>query len=436
MIAVCRPFAWALSTAVGLALSGYGENGQRSSAYAGDVRTETSVGQAKAASGSGATVILGSPELTSGIPGNGPLTVAEIKKWLAQPGVHEVLKVELPLGLNAGKPKGLEANPLTRAKIELGRQLYFDPRLSADRSVSCASCHAAEEGWARHTQFGVGIKGQLGGRNSPVSYNRILSDLQFWDGRADSLESQAKGPIANPIEMGNSHGNAVATIAANEGYRLEFEAIFGKPGVTIDNMAKAIASFERSVVTGPSPFDYYEALLPFSKLAKEDFDDMKKDDKPTYARYQRLSSLAKEHPMSAGAVRGRDLFFSMRVNCAACHVGANLSDEKYHNLGVGMDKPQPDLGRYAQTKSEKDKGAFKTPTIRNVALTGPYMHDGSQHTLEEVVAWYDKGGHPNPHLDEKIKPLKLTKQEQQDLVEFIKACTGPFPPVNAGRLPL
>ncbi len=436
MIAVCRPFAWALSTAVGLALSGYGENGQRSSAYAGDVRTETSVGQAKAASGSGATVILGSPELTSGIPGNGPLTVAEIKKWLAQPGVHEVLKVELPLGLNAGKPKGLEANPLTRAKIELGRQLYFDPRLSADRSVSCASCHAAEEGWARHTQFGVGIKGQLGGRNSPVSYNRILSDLQFWDGRADSLESQAKGPIANPIEMGNSHGNAVATIAANEGYRLEFEAIFGKPGVTIDNMAKAIASFERSVVTGPSPFDYYEALLPFSKLAKEDFDDMKKDDKPTYARYQRLSSLAKEHPMSAGAVRGRDLFFSMRVNCAACHVGANLSDEKYHNLGVGMDKPQPDLGRYAQTKSEKDKGAFKTPTIRNVALTGPYMHDGSQHTLEEVVAWYDKGGHHNPHLDEKIKPLKLTKQEQQDLVEFIKACTGPFPPVNAGRLPL
>ncbi len=175
--------------------------------------------------------------------------------------------------------------------------------------------------------------------------------------------------------------------------------------------------------------------MPFSKLGKADLDDMKTDDKPTYARYQKLLALSKQHPMSASAVRGRDLFFSMRVNCAACHVGANLSDEKYHNLGVGMDKPHPDLGRYEQTKNEKDKGAFKTPTIRNVALTSPYMHDGSQKTLEEVVAWYKKGGHPNPYLDEKVKPLKLTDQEQKDIVEFIKACTGDFPPVTAGRLP-
>jgi cytochrome c peroxidase len=122
--------------------------------------------------------------------------------------------------------------------------------------------------------------------------------------------------------------------------------------------------------------------------------------------------------MSASAIRGRNLFFSDRVNCSACQVGANLSDEKYHNLGIGMDKAQPDQGRYAQTKNEKEIGAFKTPTVRNVALTGPYMHDGRQKTLEEVVAWYNKGGHPNPHLDEKVKPLKLTDQELKELVEF------------------
>ena len=114
---------------------------------------------------------------------------------------------------------------------------------------------------------------------------------------------------------------------------------------------------------------------------------------------------------------------------------ANLTDEKYHNLGVGMDKPKPDLGRYSETKNDADRGAFKTPTIRNVAQSGPYMHDGSQQTLEEVVAWYNKGGHPNAHLDAKVKPLKLTNQEQADLVEFLKACTGDFSPVNSGRLP-
>jgi cytochrome c peroxidase len=437
MRAVCRPFVWALSAVIGVVLFGSTEICSHHAVFA-DAATLNAAGAESTATAQAAAtkaVLLGTPELTAGIPGNGPLTVAQIKQWLARPGVHEVLKVELPLGLHAAKPKGLEANPLTRAKIELGRQLYFDPRLSGDGKVSCASCHAHDEGWAKHTQFGVGIKGQTGGRNSPVSFNRILSDVQFWDGRAESLEAQAKGPIANPIEMGNTHGNVVATIAANEVYRLEFESVFGKTGVTIDNMAKAIASFERSVVTGPSPFDYYEALRPFTKLAKDDMEDMKKDDQPTFTRYQKLLALSKEHPMSESAIRGRELFFGQRVNCSACHVGANLTDEAYHNLGVGMDKPQPDLGRYGQSKNQKDMGAFKTPTIRNVALTAPYMHDGSQKTLEEVVAWYDKGGHPNPHLDQKVKPLKLTKQEQKDLVEFLKACTGDFPPVNPSRLP-
>jgi cytochrome c peroxidase len=138
--------------------------------------------------------------------------------------------------------------------------------------------------------------------------------------------------------------------------------------------------------------------------------------------------------MTESARRGRELFFG-KANCTACHVGANLADEKYHNLGVGMAAAEPDLGRFTVTKLEADRGAFKTPTIRNVALTRPYMHDGSQATLEEVVEWYDNGGHANPHLSDKIKPLALTAQDKADLVEFMKACTGPTPPVETSRLP-
>ena len=326
-------------------------------------------------------------------------------------------------------------NPMTRAKIELGRQLYFDARLSADNTVSCASCHDPVEGWARHTQFGEGIKGQKGGRNSPVSYNRILSGLQFWDGRAASLEEQAKGPIANPIEMGNTHEKAVATIGKIEGYRIQFARIFGAEGVTIDNVARAIATFERAIVTGPTPYDYDEDLRPFKKYSPEDLADLKNDDPAAFAVYQQRKQAAEEHPLSASAGRGRELFFSEKVGCTACHAGANFTDEKYHNLGVGMDKPKPDLGRAEISKDEKETGAFKTPTIRNVATTAPYMHDGSQKTLEEVVEWYAHGGHPNPHLSDKIKKLNLSDQDKKDLVEFMKACTGEFPKIATGRLP-
>lgn len=201
--------------------------------------------------------MLGSADLTTGIPGSGSLTVEEIQAWIDDPGVHVTLDVELPLGLSLGigQITGLDENPLTRAKIELGRQLYSDTRLSADNTISCASCHHPDEGFARHTRFGVGIDGQKGGRNSPVSYNRILSGPQFWDGRAGSLEAQAVGPIANPIEMGNTHEKRVETVAGIDGYRLQFERIF-PDSVTIDNVGKAIASFERAVVTGPSPRRY------------------------------------------------------------------------------------------------------------------------------------------------------------------------------------
>lgn len=398
--------------------------------------SETKAGT-EAKTAASAEVILGSPELTAGIPGEGTLTTDQIKAWLEKPENHVPLEIVLPQGLMAGasQVQGIAENLMTRAKIELGRQLYFDKRLSADNTVACASCHDPDEGFAKHTQFGVGINGQMGGRNSPISYNRILSGAQFWDGRAASLEAQAVGPIANPIEMGNTHEKAVETVAGIPGYEMQFKVIFGDEGVTIDNIGRAIATFERAIVTGPAPFDDYEAVRPFLAMKPADLEALKEDDPDAYAKYQAAKAAADAHPMSPSAIRGRDLFFSDRAACTACHVGANLADEKYHNLGVGMAAEKPDLGRFEISKDEKDKGAFKTPTIRNVALSAPYMHDGSQKTLEEVVEHYAKGGTANQWLSPKIKKLDLKPEEKTDLVEFMKACTGDFPKIERGRLP-
>lgn len=384
-----------------------------------------------------ANVTLGIDPLTAGIQGSGPLKASQISEWLADPANHVELEVSLPLGLSMAESqvKGLKKNPLTRAKIELGRQLYFDTRLSSDNTVSCASCHHPQEGFSRHTQFGIGVDGQEGGRNSPVSYNRILSDGQFWDGRAGSLEDQAIGPIANPIEMGNTHATCVKTLAAIPGYRMQFEKIFPDQGVTIEAVGLAIAAFERAIVTGPSAYDYREAYQKFATLDPDDLADMKEDDPDVYSEYLQAKEQASANPMSESAVRGQQLFFSKKVGCSNCHVGANLADEQYHNLGIGMNSEKPDWGRYEVTKVEKDKGAFKTPTIRNVALSAPYMHDGSLRTLEEVVEHYNKGGTPNKWLSDKMPPLKLTAQEKLDLVEFMRACTGSFPHINMGSLP-
>jgi cytochrome c peroxidase len=229
--------------------------------------------------------------------------------------------------------------------------------------------------------------------------------------------------------MGNTHDACIECLKGIPGYKLQFDKIFGK--LDIDTVGQAIASFERAIVTGPSPYDYYERLRPFEK---QDLDDIKADPELN-AKYEQVLADAKAHPMSDGAKRGRELYFTDKANCSACHVGANLTDEKYHNIGIGMDKPSPDIGREEYSNDPKDKGAFKTPTIRNVALSAPYMHDGGLKTLEEVVEWYAKGGHPNPALSDKIKKLNLTDQDKQDLVEFMKACTGEFPKVARDRIP-
>ena len=391
----------------------------------------------KSAPRSANQVQLGDPRLTSGIPGEGPLTEVQIEAWTTDADNHTPLQFTLPLGLAAGQGtvRGLENNPLTRAKIELGRQLFFDKRLSADNTVSCASCHQPTHGYAAPTQFGIGIRDQLTGVHSPTSYNRILSDAQFWDGRADSLEEQAKGPIAAPGEMGNTHEQAVKTVKEIDGYQKQFAVVFPEDGVTIDTIAQAIASFERAIITGPSPFDYAEALRPYEDYEGEDFDELKEEDPEQYARFIELKEMAAQKPMSESALRGRELFFSEKTNCTACHVGANLTDEKYHNIGIGMLDAEPLTGRKGVTGEKEHHGAFKTPTIRNVASTPPYMHDGSLATLEDVVEHYVKGGTPNANLSKDVVKLKLTPQDKVDLVEFMKACSGPLPTVETGRLP-
>lgn len=288
-------------------------------------------------------------------------------------------------------------NPYSKAKAELGRQLYYDNRLSSNMTVSCASCHAPEFGFGDSQPVSTGIRGQKGGRSAPTVINRAYSTLQFWDGRAVSLEDQAKGPLANPLEMtmekdaDAAHKSCVACLKGIPGYVKQFEKAFGTSDLTIDHVAKAIATFERTVLSGNAPYDRYEA--------------------------------GDKNALTPAQARGMDVFFN-KAKCDSCHIGFNFTDGSFANIGIGMDKVSPDLGRYMVTKREDEKGAFKTPTLREVARTAPYMHDGSLKTLEEVVEHYNKGGIKNPWLDPRMKPLNLTTDDKKDLVEFLKSLNG------------
>jgi len=282
-------------------------------------------------------------------------------------------------------------NPYSPEKVELGRLLYFDQRLSLDDNISCASCHSPKMAFTDGARTSAGIHGANGKRSAPTVINRAYSLAQFWDGRAATLEEQAKGPIENPIEMGHSHSACAAKIQGVPGYAAMFEKVFGTREITIDHIAKAIATFERTVLSGDSPYDRYKA--------------------------------GDKKAMSPAQIRGMNVYFK-KAKCDSCHEGINFTANSYHNIGVNIDQPNPDLGRYDVTKDPKDWGAFKTPTLRDIARTAPYMHDGSMKTLEEVVEFYDKGGTANKNLDEKMKPLKLTKEEKQDLVYFLHALNG------------
>ncbi len=294
-------------------------------------------------------------------------------------------------------------NPQSSRKILLGKQLYFDTRLSKNNTISCATCHNPAMGWSDIGPTSTGIHGQKGLRRAPPVSNAAYSPLQFWDGRASSLEEQAEGPMQNPVEMGNTLDNVVKTLNGIPGYVREFKQVFGTTPITIDQVAKAIASFERTVVTTDSRYDRY---LSGNKNA--------------------LTPLEKE----GLAV------FNGKGRCAVCHSGQALSDGKFHNLGAGKAGASADTGRYAVTHDPRDMGAFKTPTLRDVALRPPYMHDGSEKTLESVVDFYNKGGMKNPGLDPLITPLGLSPEETKALVAFMKTALISLNPEVAGVKPL
>jgi cytochrome c peroxidase len=317
--------------------------------------------------------------------------------------IGQAIEIKAPLGL---PPVPIPAdNPPTAETIALGRRLYYDPILSKDGTVSCESCHQPDFGFADPRQFSIGVGGGTGDRQAPSVINSAYYPQQFWDGRAASLEDQAVGPMQNPVEMAHTLGDIEKALAADPSYIAMFEKAFGPGRVTADKAAKAIASFERTVLSGNSPFDRY-----------------------LYGGDQ--SALSEQAKLGLEVFRSAE-----KGNCAVCHTieenHALFSDGKYHNLGVGVGAGGTfkDPGRFKISGAETDTGAFKTPTLRNITQTAPYMHDGSLRTLKDVVDFYIGAGNSNPHRDKDLKELDhLTRQERDALVAFMESLTGEMPP--------
>ena len=328
----------------------------------------------------------------------------EAAPWEASNPIVPIPDPPLGIGGEKNPPAKLTdfTDPPTPERVRLGRWLFFDKRLSADNTIACATCHRPQNAFSEPTPVSTGIGGQKGGRKAPSFVNQAWAPLPhfFWDGRAASLEEQAGGPMINPIEMGNKdHQVVVAKLAAIASYPKYFQEAFGTEDVTIERITKAIADYERTRMSGNSPWDRWRA--------------------------------GDRNAVSAEVKKGHRLFFG-NAFCNNCHLGQNFTDGKFHNLGVGWDpetKTFADEGRYAVTKEEADKGAFKTPSIRDISKRAPYMHDGSIKTLREVVEFYSKGGVPNPYLDRKIdrrfaEQLDFTEEETTALVKFMEALDG------------
>ena len=318
--------------------------------------------------------------------------------------VGESQAIEPPLGLpEVAVPAD---NPPTAQTVALGRKLYYDKSLSVDDSIACASCHDPQAGFADPNQFSEGVGGELGGRQAPPVMNAAYFTAQFWDGRAASLEEQAGGPVENPIEMAFTHEGVIERLSEDPVYTELFKEAWGEGPIAFEMVAKSIASFERTVLVGNSPFDRY----------------MFGDDKEA---------------MSEDAIRGLDVFTDPeKGNCEVCHEineeegYALFTDNKFHNLGVGaeLDGSMADIGRFEVSQVETDKGAFKTPHLRNIADSAPYMHDGHLKTLKEVVDFYVGAGNSNDFRDEEIHELDhLSAQERADLIAFMEALSGEYP---------
>lgn len=315
------------------------------------------------------------------------------------------IQIHAPLGLPA-VPIPSDDQPSLNA-IALGRKLFYDKRLSKDDSLACASCHNPNLAFTDGRRVSIGVDGAIGLRNAPTLLNAAYFKSLFWDGRATSLETQAAAPIADPLEMNQTHDVSVGQLAADPIYKQMLKATFGTEDINLTRVEKALASYERTLLSGDSAFDRYKYL-------------------------------GQKNALFPSQIRGLAIFSDPhKGNCTACHtIGEKSSlftDGKFHNLGEGIDDNGqfPDTGRYHLTQLDADMGAFKTPTLRNVELTAPYMHDGKLKTLKDVVDFYAGGGNSNPHLDPQIKSIHLTGQDRSDLVEFLKSLTGSMP-TNVG----
>jgi cytochrome c peroxidase len=329
------------------------------------------------------------------------LTFGGCRRAVSAKPIGATVHITQPLGL---PPVPIPpANPPTAQTIALGRLLFYDPRLSKDDTIACASCHMPALSFADGAKRSRGVGGMLGARNAPSIVNAAYLPLQFWDGRASSLEEQAAAPISNPIEMNQPHDVSVAKLARDPRYTSLFQQSFGPGGMTLERIENAIASFERTVLSGNSAFDRYEYG----------------GDKTT---------------LTASQTRGLQIFTDKaRGNCSTCHLVnatyALFTDGKAHNIGVGAGDAAEfsDVGRFAQTRANADRGAFITPMLRDVARTAPYMHDGSLKTLKDVVDFYAGGGNSNPYLDKEIRAIKLSAQDRKDLVAFLESLNGEYP---------
>jgi cytochrome c peroxidase len=316
--------------------------------------------------------------------------------------IGKPVQIKAPLGL---PPVPIPAdNPPTQETIALGRRLYYDPSLSLDGTISCASCHAPQFAFSDHRPVSEGVGKKTGTRHAPTVINSAYFTVQFWDGRAPNLEEQAKGPMANPVEMAHTLDGVVKRLQADPNYPDLFKKAWGTDQITIDMVAKSIATFERTVVAGDSPFDRF---------------------------YYGHDSKA----LSPEAQRGLRIFINAKKgNCAVCHTidkdYALFTDNKFHNLGVGADTKGElnDVGRYAVTKVDADMGCFKTPSLRNLANRGRYMHDGSFPSVKDALAHYIGGGNWNPHLDKEIHSLDtLSFDERDELLQFLDSLNGKLP---------
>ncbi|HUS10583.1 MAG TPA: cytochrome c peroxidase [Pyrinomonadaceae bacterium] len=360
----------------------------------------------------------------------------------------EAFKSRLPTGISKTlwRQRIPSNNPMTPAKVSLGRALYFDKRLSSDGTVSCATCHDPANAFTDHTVIAIGASSRVGTRNAPTILNAMFSEHLFWDGRVGSLEEQAKQPMSNPFEMGMGGDDAVvARVSAIPEYRQGFRHVFGHEGITIDTIVKAIAAYERTQLSGNSPFDRFisgdtNAITEAQKRGWEIFKGKAKciechsfsASSPFFTDFRFHNTGIAASDINFEQLTGLARQIADRKTSSSVTKPVNITTKRSASAQQSQHSAPllahiqgfTDLGRYLVTKQPKDIGAFKTPTLRDIELTTPYMHNGSEKTLIDVVRFYNRGGNRSANLDERLHPLNLSDKEMNGLVEFMRTLTS------------